>query len=80
MNRIVKILMKRDHITEAEARELIASVRDDIVSGIADGIYTYEDVACIIEDDLGLEADYMDILLVWFLKGIEKIYPLFYCR
>ena len=80
MNRIVKILMKRDHITEAEARELIASVRDDIVSGIEDGIYTYEDVACIIEDDLGLEADYMDILLVWFLKGIEKIYPLFYCR
>ena len=79
MNRIVKILMKRDNMTEAEARELVASVQEDIVQGIADGIYTYEDVACIIEDDLGLEADYMDILLVWFLRGIEKIYPLFYC-
>ena len=64
MNKIIKILMKRDNMTEAEARELVGSVQDDITQGIADGIYTYEDVACIIEDDLGLEADYMDLLLI----------------
>ena len=63
MNKIVKILMKRDHMNEAEARELVGSVQEDITRGIAEGIYTYEDVACIIEDDLGLEPDYIfDIL------------------
>ena len=65
MNKIVKILMKRDHMNEADARELVGSVQEDIVNGIGEGIYTYEDVACIIEDALGLEADYiMDILLI----------------
>ena len=65
MNKIVKILMKRDHMNEADARELVGSVQEDITRGIAEGIYTYEDVACIIEDDLGLEADYiMDLLLI----------------
>ena len=54
--------MKRDHMNEADARELVGSVREDITRGIA--VYTYEDVACIIEDDLGLEPDYMDLLLV----------------
>ena len=64
MNKIVKILMKRDHMNEADARELVGSVQEDIVNGIGEGIYTYEDVACIIEDDLGLEPDYMDLLLI----------------
>lgn len=56
--------MKRDHMNEADARELVGSVQEDITRGIAEGIYTYEDVACIIEDDLGLEPDYMDLLLI----------------
>lgn len=56
--------MKRDHMSELDARELVASVRENIQNGIAEGIYTYEDVAYIIEDDLGLEADYMDDLLI----------------
>lgn len=64
MNRIVKTLMKRDHMSELDARELVASVRENIQNGIAEGLYTYEDVAYIIEDDLGLEADYMDDLLI----------------
>ena len=63
MNRIVKILMKRDHMSEFDARELVASVREDIHNGIKDGIYTIDDVECIIADDLGLEPDYIDDLL-----------------
>lgn len=56
--------MKRDHMNEADARELVGSVQENITRGIAEGIYTYEDVACIIEDDLGLEPDYIfDILM-----------------
>lgn len=63
MNRIVKILMKRDNMTEAEARELVGAVKEDITQGIEEGFYSYEDVACIIEDDLGLEPDYIEYLL-----------------
>lgn len=63
MNRIVKILMKRDNMTEEEARELVGSVKEDIQQGIEEGFYSYEDVACIIEDELGIEPDYMEDLL-----------------
>lgn len=63
MNRIVKILMKRDNITEAEARELVGSIKEDIQQGIEEGFYSYEDVVCIIEDELGIEPDYMEDLL-----------------
>lgn len=63
MNRIVKILMKRDNMTEAEARELVGSVKEDIQQGIEEGFYSYEDVNCIIEDELGLEPDYIEDLL-----------------
>lgn len=63
MNKIVKILMKRDNMTEEEARELVGAVKEDIQQGIEEGFYSYEDVTCIIEDDLGLEADYIEDLL-----------------
>lgn len=63
MNRIVKILMKRDNMTEEEARELVGSVKEDIQQGIEEGFYSYEDVACIIEDELGIEPDYIKDLL-----------------
>lgn len=63
MNRIVKILMNRDNMTEAEARELVGSIKEDIQQGIEEGFYSYEDVACIIEDELGIEPDYIEALL-----------------
>lgn len=44
MNRIVKILMNRDNMTEAEARELVGSIKEDIQQGIEEGFYSYEDV------------------------------------
>lgn len=63
MNRVVSILMKRDGITESEAKELVEEVRAEITQGVEDGIYTYDDVECILASDLGLEMDYLvDIL------------------
>ncbi len=59
MNRIIEVLMNRDGITEGEARELYDDTRANIMQGVEDGIYTYEDVEAIMMDDLGLEMDYL---------------------
>lgn len=60
MNRLVKILMKRDGITEDEARELIRDTKAEL-----------EDCTDVLEADdiimsnLGVEPDYLyDILTV----------------
>ena len=53
MNRVVKILMERDGLSEEEARELIAECIEEIELG---NMYAMEDI-------LGLEDDYIfDIL------------------
>ena len=62
MNRIVKILMERDDITEEEAKALIKDVREMMEDAIADG--DYSEAEDIMAGELGLEMDYiMDILL-----------------
>ena len=61
MNRVVSILMKRDGMTEAEAKELVQDTREEIQDAIACGDYDLVDD--IIAGDLGLEPDYIfDIL------------------
>jgi hypothetical protein len=61
MNRIVSILMKRDNMTETEAKDLLATVQTEVQEAVADG--DYDLVEEIIACDLGLEMDYaMDIL------------------
>lgn len=61
MNRVVDILMKRDGITEAEAKEMVQDTRNAIQEAIAFGDYDLVDD--IIAGDLGLEPDYiMDII------------------
>ena len=68
MEEIIKILMRRDGITENEARNLIEECRAAIQDAIENaGIYSsfslYNEVIDIIEDFLGLEPDYLDYLL-----------------
>ena len=61
MNRVVKILMKRDNMSEADAIELVNETREEINEAIECGDFDYVDD--IIADNLGLEPDYaMDIL------------------
>lgn len=57
MNTVVKILMKRDNMTEQEATNLVRETKEELMdSSCSDG-------ADIIMDNLGLEPDYiMDIL------------------
>lgn len=59
MNRVVKILMKRDDLTEQEATELLDECRE----ALADCKYDIQESEDIIQDYLGLEPDYIfDIL------------------
>lgn len=61
MNKVVEILMKRDNMTEADAKDLLATVQTEVQDAVADG--DYDLVEDIIACDLGLEMDYaMDIL------------------
>lgn len=58
MNKVVKILMERDGMSKDEAIELVEETRDEILAcGGGDEAWD------IIEDNLGLEPDYIfDIL------------------
>lgn len=61
MNRIVRILMKRDGMTENDARSLYEEVREEIFDAVSCG--DYELAEDILAADLGLEIDYIiDIL------------------
>ena len=61
MNRVVKILMKRDGLSKEDAYDLVNEVRAKMQDAIACGDYDLAEE--IIESDLGLEPDYIfDIL------------------
>lgn len=51
MNRIVKILMNRDGMTETEAKELVKECKQMIYDG--------EDPEDVLQYELGLEPDYI---------------------
>jgi len=62
---IVKILMKRDHMTLNDAWNLINDTQEEIdylLSGSNPMLYEAED---IIKSNLGLEPDYLDAFLAW---------------
>lgn len=64
MNRIIKILMDRDGMTEDEARATVVDVMDMMEDAIAEG--DYEEAEDILADELGLEPDYIpDIMGVF---------------
>ena len=67
MDEIIKILMRRDGITEEQARNLVdccsAELHDMLNHTESVNFFTYDLAAGIIEDWLGLEPDYIDYLL-----------------
>ena len=57
MNKIVRILMNRDGMTESEAKSLYKEVKAEINSAVAAGDYNLAEE--IMAADLGLEMDYI---------------------
>lgn len=63
MNRIEAILMKRDGLSELEAREVV----NDAIAAIDEAIEYgagIDEVEEIVRDNLGLEPDYLDEILL----------------
>jgi hypothetical protein len=58
MQSIIDILIRRDGISENEAREICEQCRQDILHAI-DKNYGIEEVEDILADWLGLEPDYL---------------------
>ena len=56
-NEVLRILMTRDGMSESEAREVIADVREAMDEAIAEG--DYFEAEEIFESELGLEPDYI---------------------
>lgn len=61
MNEIIAILMRRDQISELEARNLVEECREEILTACEEG--HYEEAEDILADYLGLEPDYLMYLL-----------------
>ena len=57
MNRVVRILMQRDCMSQAEACALINDVKMEMMDAIEAGDYSLAEE--IFECDLGLEPDYI---------------------
>lgn len=57
MNEIIRILMHRDGLSEAEAKERLEEVKEEINEAIASG--DEELVEDIVAGELGLEIDYI---------------------
>lgn len=61
MKKIIEILMKRDGISEKEAREIVEDARSELLDAISGtSVLTPEDV---MYGELGLELDYVMYLL-----------------
>lgn len=61
MNEIVKILMRRDGISQLEAENLVKECKEEVWDAAARG--NYQECEDIIALYLGLELDYLDELL-----------------
>ena len=60
---IVRILMRRDGISENEAWNVVEECQEE-VNYVIETCGSYDEVVCVIEDILGLEPDYMDAFIM----------------
>ena len=61
MQEIIEILVKRDGISELEATNIIDDCIDEMYGAVMRG--NYQECEDIVASYLGLEPDYLDILL-----------------
>ena len=61
MEKVVRILMRRDDMTREEATELVKDTMGEVMSAIEAGDFSLAEE--IFEGDLGLEPDYLMLML-----------------
>ena len=62
MNEIIDILMNRDNISREDAESIVISCKEELEYVVNNG-GSYDEAVEVIKYWLGLEPDYMDILL-----------------
>ena len=62
---IITLVMRRDRISYKDARRAVLICQDEMFEAVEAGA-NYEEIENILMDELGLEPDYMDILLPIF--------------
>lgn len=56
MNEIIELLIRRDGISQQEAKEMYEQCKAEMYEGFENGSYVPED---LLADELGLEPDYL---------------------
>ena len=62
MEDIVELIMRRDHISYNEALHAVEMCKEELVEAVQEG-QSYDEVADILAWWLGLEPDYLEVLL-----------------
>ena len=70
MNKVVEILMRRDNFTQQEAEDRVSEVKQMM----KDCGYDPEECTDIMNDELGLEMDYIEDLLFDNIKSCVEGY------
>ena len=70
MNRVVEILMHRDNLTQQEAEDRVLEVKQMM----EDCNYDPEECVVIMDDELGLEMDYIEDILFNDIKRCVERY------
>ena len=70
MNKVVEILMRRDNFTQQEAEDRVSEVKQMM----NDCGYDPEECTDIMNDELGLEMDYIEDLLFDNIKSCVERY------
>lgn len=60
MEKVIKILMARDGLSYEDAKAMVIQCQEDLLNALSEGEM---DLDYIIEDELGLEPDYIEDLL-----------------
>ena len=60
---IKEVLIRRDGMDPSDAEDLINEAREELLSFMDEGNFSYEDAAQVVEDYFGLEPDYLDDLI-----------------
>lgn len=60
---IKEVLIRRDGVDPDDADDMINEAREELLSLLDDGDFSYKDATQIVEDHFGLEPDYLDDLI-----------------
>lgn len=65
LKEIIELIATRDGISFSEAEQCVEECREELFRLLSRGMLDYVTATDIVEDYLGLEPDYLDVLLLY---------------